>query len=390
MIYLDNNATTRPADEVREAMLPYLGEWFANPSSPYGPARRVARAVYEAREGWGSLVGAEPGEVVFTSGGTESNHAAVSMALALRPGRTRIVVSAVEHASMLSLVRALSVRGFEVVEVSVDGSGRMDSGSLRDAVDERTALVSIMTANNETGVLNSIHEAVAAAAEHGALVHSDAVQAAGKIPLEFRESGLDLMSLSSHKLHGPKGLGVLCVRKGLAPVPWMQGGQQEGGRRGGTENVPGIVGSGVAAALAAEALPGMDTRVRPLRDRLEQGILSQLHGVSVLGAGAPRLPNTAALLIEGIEAEALIARLDMQGICCSSGSACAAGSPEPSHVLSAMGIPPHLAQSAIRLSLSRYTSQQEIDSVLHLLPPAIQSLRDAGPLYNDRPAKDPQ
>lgn len=374
MIYMDNNATTCVDPEVVDAMRPYFGEHYANPSSPYGPGRRVARAIWEARESVAGLVGADPGQVIFTSGGTEANNLALHAALAGRPDRDRVLVSAVEHASVLTTAQRLAARtGRELVTIPVDKDGALDMNRFCDALDGRVALVSLMLANNETGVLFPLQEASVRAREVGARVHCDAVQAAGKLPLDQGDIGVDLLTISSHKLHGPKGIGALSAAPDLVVEPLILGGGQEGGRRGGTENVAAMVGFG-AAAMRVD-LDDLGGRVRGLRDRLEAGLLNALPDCRVSGGGATRLPQTSNLVFAGIEAEALIALLDLEGICCSTGSACAAGSPEPSHVLAAMGLDPASMGASVRFGLSRFSTDADVDAVLDAVVRHVSRLR---------------
>jgi cysteine desulfurase len=375
MIYLDNNATTPVAPEVREAMLPFLGPLFANPSSPYTPARAVAAALARAREQVAALLDARPTEIVFTSGGTEGNNAALSAALDGQSDRREIISTTVEHPSVLVPLHRLERAGYVVHYAPVDSEGRLDMDFVKDRLSSRTALVSVMMANNETGVLFPVDEVAALARGQGALFHTDAVQAAGKIPLRPGGSSADFLTISGHKFHGPKGVGALCVRSGIPFPALLKGGGQEYGRRGGTENVAGIVGMGVAATQALEQLGEMEARVRGLRDELETAIRAQVAETRVVGSSSRRLPNTALILTAGIEADAALALLDVGGVCCSSGSACAAGSPEPSHVLRAMGIPPAEADSAIRFSLSRWTSAGDIARAAETFVGVVQRLR---------------
>ena len=375
MIYLDNNATTRPAPEVLQAMRPFLDEAFANPSSPYGPSRRVAHAIWEARAQVASMVEADPEQIVFVGCGSEANNAAIFSALRQRPGRNRIVLSSVEHASVRGPAAFWEKEGYELVEVKANPDGGLNRERYLAAIDSRTALVSVMLANNETGILHSIHELSDAAHSEGALMHTDAVQAVGKIPVGVTDLRVDFLSMSAHKFHGPKGVGALYLRSGEVPHPLIRGGEQERGRRAGTENVTGIIGLGHACSLAAEALGIMDTEVRSLRDDLESGLQRLVDKIQVIGAGAPRLPNTSSILFHGADAEALIALLDMDGICCSSGSACAAGSSEPSHVLRASGLADHDLKSVLRFSLSRFTRRPEVEALLRLLPAHVQQVR---------------
>jgi cysteine desulfurase len=384
-VYLDNNATTPLDPAVRATMLRYLGDDFANPSSPYGAARAAALAVAEAREAVGRLIDASPGEILFTGCGTESNNAAIRAMLALSAveglaaaaPRKKIVATRVEHASVLNLLLQLESQGIPVVWLDVDREGRLDLERLAAAIDAETAGVSVMTANNETGIVFPVAEVARIAKAKGVLFHTDAVQAAGKIPFSVREVAADYVALGAHKLHGPKGVGALYIRKGAPFTPLLVGGEQEQGRRGGTENVAGIAGFGKAAELARAAGEGAAARMRRLRDILEERI-RQIGRVRVVGEGADRLPNTALFLIEGVESEALLALLDMEGICCSSGSACASGSSEPSHVLRAMGCSPAEARSALRVSLSRFTTEAEVNRLLEVLPRSVASLRASG------------
>jgi cysteine desulfurase len=378
-IYLDNNATTRPAPEVVEAMLPFLREDYANPSSPSAAGRRAASAVWDARERTAALLDVDPTEVVFTSGATESNNAALWMALRARRGRRRVAISAVEHPCVRRVAERAAARGFGVDVLPVDRTGQLDLEACRARVNERTAVVSVMTANNETGVCLPVAAVAAIAHQAGALMHTDAVQTAGRLPLRLRELGIDLAAVSGHKMHGPKGVGALVLRGGEDWEPFLAGGDQERGRRAGTENVAGIVGLGAAAELARDSVDEWATEMQRLRDRLEHGILSSVPETEAGGAGAPRLPNTAAIRFDGIAADMLIARLDMEGIAVSSGSACAAGSMEPSPVWQAMGRSAAEALRVIRFSLSRYTTEDEIDIVRGRLPELVAVLRSGSP-----------
>jgi cysteine desulfurase len=375
VIYLDNNATTRVAPEVIAAMQPLFAEWWGNPGGAYAFSRRVADQVNTAREQVAALIHAHPGEIVFTSGGTESINTALASALRVDPAKRHILTTAVEHPATLNFCRDLERRGHEVTYLPVQPDGSLDLGRLLAAIRPDTALVSVMWANNETGVLFPLPEIAAFCRSRGTLFHTDAVQAAGKLELDVREAGCDLLSLSAHKLHAPKGVGLLYVRRGVPFHPYVIGGHQERGRRGGTENVPCIVGFGRAAELARENLRDEQTRVRRLRDRLEQGLLAAVPHSARNGAAEPRLPNTANLAFEGIVAETALLLLDQAGICASSGSACATGSLEPSHVLTAMGVPPARARGSLRFSLSRYTTEAEVDAVLARLPGIIEQLR---------------
>jgi cysteine desulfurase len=366
LVYLDANATTRPAPEVVAAMLPYLRERWGNPSSAHAFGARLRDDIEAARERVAALLGARPAEVVFTSGGTESIATATRGALALgrAAGRRRAVTSAVEHEATRGALAALASEGTaEVVEVGVGPDGALDTAALEEALaaDARPALLTLLLANNETGILHPVAEAAARARAAGALVHVDAVQAAGKVPLDARALGADLVSISAHKFHGPKGIGALYVRSGLRLPPLLPG-HQEAGRRGGTEDAAAITGMGVAADLArAHLASGGEARVAALRDRLEGRILAALPGARRSGAAAPRLAGTSSLRIPGLDAAQLLVELGRRGVMASSGAACASGSLAPSHVLLAMGVPEGEARGALRLSLSRETTGAEVE-----------------------------
>jgi cysteine desulfurase len=388
-VYLDNNATTAVAPEVLEAMLPFLRERYGNPSSIHAFGGDVNGDVERARERVAALLGAEsPTEILFTSCGTESDNTAILSALEAYPERKQVITTRVEHPAVLSLVRHLERRGYEVVRVGVDRDGLLDLMELRAALSARTAIVSVMWANNETGVLFPVEELARMAHEVGALFHTDAVQTVGKIPIDMRQSAIDMLSLSGHKLHGPKGIGALYVRRGTKFRPFLIGGHQERNRRGGTENVPGIVALGTAAELAHRHVAEEQTTVRALRDRLELGILERVPDALVNGHRERRLPNTTNISFEFVEGEAILLLLDQAGICASSGSACTSGSLEPSHVLRAMGIPFTYAHGSIRFSLSRYTTQSEVDRVLAELPAVIARLREISPFSRAHPVPD--
>ncbi|MBR1279391.1 cysteine desulfurase NifS [Bradyrhizobium sp. AUGA SZCCT0283] len=384
-IYLDNNATTRTDPAVVAAMLPYFSEQFGNASSAHAFGSEVAGAVKQARKGLQALLGsAFDHEIVFTSGGTESNNAAILSALETQDGRDEIVTTAVEHPAVLSLVEHLAAsRGIKTHFIGVDAQGRLDLGAFRSALGPRTAIASVMWANNETGTLFPVTQLAAMAHEAGALFHTDAVQAVGKIPLDLKATGIDMLSLSGHKLHGPKGIGALYLRKGTKFSPLVRGGPQERRRRGGTENVPGIVGLGKAAELALAQLQDEEGRVRALRDRLERGIL-QIGDCIVLGDAENRLPNTSNIAFEHLEGEAIIHHLNRAGIAASLGSACASGSMEPSHVLRAMNVPLAALRGAVRFSLSRDNTIDDVVCVLNLLPEIVAKLRASSPLWQER------
>ncbi|MEP9348986.1 cysteine desulfurase NifS [Xanthobacter sp. KR7-225] len=387
-VYLDNNATTRTDPEVVAAMLPYFCDQFGNASSTHAFGADVAEAVKGARKALAALLGAAfDHEVVFTSGGTESDNAALLSALEAMEGegRSEIVTTRVEHQAVLALAAHLEKsRGVKVHYVGVDAAGRLDLEAYKAALGPRTALVSVMWANNETGTLFPVAALAELAHAAGALFHTDAVQAVGKVPIEVAATKIDMLSLSGHKLHGPKGIGALYVRKGVKFKPLIRGGHQERGRRGGTENVPGIVGLGKAAELALAHLADEGTRVRGLRDRLEQGIVQRIEGCRVNGDGANRLPNTANLAFDYLDGEAILNRLDRVGIAASTGSACTSGSTEPSHVLKAMNLPARALHGALRLSLSRENSSDDVDRVIEELPGIVAALRQMSPAWANR------
>ncbi len=378
--YFDNNATTAVAPAVVDAMLPYFSEHYGNASSAHSFGVAVGEAIKHARRNVQSLLGAEfDHEVVFTSGGTEADNTAILSALETHRDRDEIVTTAVEHPAILALCKHLAdSRGVRVHIVPVDGLGRLDVETYRTALGPRTAIASVMWANNETGTIFPIQELATLAHSVGALFHTDAVQAAGKISIDVRTAGIDMLSLSGHKFHGPKGVGALFVRKGTRLSPMIRGGRQERARRAGTENVPGIVGLGVAAELAKAGLPEQDNGVRALRDRLEHALLEEI-GTRLLGDPEHRVPNTTNVAFECLESEALLTHLNRAGIAASSGSACASGSIEPSHVLRAMRVPHTAVHGAIRFSLSRYTSDADVDRVLDVLPGIVTRLREQSP-----------
>ena len=381
MIYLDNNATTRVAPEVVEAMLPYLKDFYGNPSSMYEFARQAETEIERARTALAALLGADPGEIVFTSCGTESDNTAIWAALRANPDKRHIITTRVEHAAVKNLGTFLSKNGYRVTFVPVDGKGRLDRDYLLDHLSDDTAIVSVMWANNETGVIFPVEEIAAQVREKGAVFHTDAVQAVGKIPIDLDQNAIDMLSLSGHKLHGPKGIGALYVRKGTRFSPFLIGGHQEGGRRGGTENVASIAGLGRASELAAANMHEEVSRVRALRDALETGILERVPNAIVNGDRDNRLPNTANISFEYIEGESILLMLDALGICASSGSACTSGSLEPSHVLRAMGVPFTAAHGSIRFSLSTFNTREEIDHVVEHLPAVVERLRELSPYW---------
>jgi cysteine desulfurase len=382
--YFDNNATTRVAPEVVEAMLPFLREFWGNPSSAYRFGTHVAKHVEAAREKVAALVGADPKEVVFTSCGTESNNAALQSALLTQPGKRHLLTTAVEHSAVIKHAEFLRQQGCEVTFLPVDADGQLDLHLLDQSIRPDTALVSVMWANNETGVIFPIEEIAAICRSKGVLFHTDATQAPGKLKMDAHALGVDFLTLSAHKLHAPKGIGLLYVRRGVKFQPYLIGGHQERGKRGGTENVPGIVAFGRAAELALDRLPDENKRVRALRDRLEETILRAVPNTFRNGAAEPRLPNTSNISFAFVEAEGILAMLDQLGICVSSGSACTTGSLNPSHVLTAMSLKPDRAKGSVRFSLGFYNTQEEVDFLLTHLPPVIARLRQAAP---DKPAR---
>jgi cysteine desulfurase len=379
-IYFDNNATTRVAPEVVEAMLPFLTELWGNPSSAYTFGHQVAGYLEEARAKVAELIHAEPREVIFTSCGTESNNAAIQSALVTQPEKRHVLTTAVEHSANIKFCKFLQKRGYEVTFLPVNAEGLLDLDRFKAALRPDTALVSVMLANNETGMLLPVREIAGICRTRGVLCHTDAVQTPGKLELDVRELGVEFLSLSGHKLHAPKGIGALYVKRHTRFQPYLIGGSQERGRRGGTENVANIVAFGRAAELAQEQLPGVVPRVRALRDRLESELLRTIPDVTLNGAREPRLPNTTSLAFAGVEAEGILLLLDQVGICASSGSACTTGSLDPSHVLMAMGCGPTRARASIRFSLGRYNTEAEVDFVLQHLPPIIEKLRTNAPV----------
>lgn len=378
-IYLDNNATTKVDERVFEEMRPYFCELYGNPSSMHFFGGQVQKKVDEARARVASLLGALPDEIVFTACGTESDNAAIRSALEVFPEKRHIITSRVEHPAVLTQCRNLTKRGYRVTELNVDGNGQLDLNELERALDDDTAIVSLMYANNETGVIFPIEEAARLVKKKGAIFHTDAVQAVGKIPLNMAESAIDMLSLSGHKLHAPKGVGVLYVRRGTPFRPMLVGGHQERGRRAGTENTASIVAMGKACQLAEQYMADEAGRVRELRDRLERELTALIPNTRINGGGTDRLPNTLSIAMEFVEGEGILLLLSDKGICASSGSACTSGSLEPSHVLRAMGVPFTCAHGSIRFSLSRFTTDDDIDAVIKELPPIISRLREMSP-----------
>jgi cysteine desulfurase len=386
--YFDNNATTRIAPEVVDAMLPFLRENWGNPSSAYEFGSRVQRHVEEARAKVALLLNASPKEIVFTSCGTESNNSAIHSALVANPQKRHIITTSVEHSANINFGQHLQKMGFEVTYLPVEPDGSLDLHLLEKSIRPDTAIVSIMYANNETGVIFPIEEIAAICRSKGVLCHTDAVQVPGKLKLDVKALGVDFLSLSAHKLHAPKGIGLLYIKRRTKYFPYVIGGHQEGGKRGGTENVPYIVGFGRAAELAQQHQEEENTRVRALRDRLESTILSTIPNTFRNGAKDERLPNTTNIAFEFVEAEAILMMLDQVGICASSGSACTTGSLDPSHVLTAMGLTPMRARGCVRFSLGLYNTAEEVDFLLQHLKPIIERLRAISPLNPSHPDND--
>lgn len=379
IVYLDNNATTKVAAEVFEEMVPYLTEYWGNPSSSYRFSHQPREGVEGARDQVAALIGAQPKEIFFTSCGTESDNAAISSALRVT-GRRKIVTTAVEHAAILNHAEQLSKEGVRVVYLPVDAEGRLNIADLEKAVDEETAICSVMWANNETGVLFPVEEIAEICKLKGVLFHVDAVQAAGKVSINMAGNKIDFLSLSGHKLHAPKGVGALFIRRRAKFSPHVIGGHQERGKRGGTENVASIVGFGKAAELAGSRLAEKKSRIGKMRDELESFILTTIPDCYRNGSGQDRLPNTLSVSFDGIDSESILMMLDQKGICCSSGSACTTGSLEPSHVLKAMHVPLSRAKGSIRFSFSAYNTQADVDRVREALPGIISKLRSQSPV----------
>jgi cysteine desulfurase len=375
LVYFDNNATTRVAPEVREAMQPFLLDEYANPSSIYSFAHFSQDALLAAHEQVAALIGAKAGEIIMTSCGTESDSTAIYSALESQPEKKTLVTTSVEHSAVMAVSGRLAAKGYRVVCLGVDGRGQIDLEELKSVLTDDTALVSIMFANNETGVIYPIAEAGALCRERGILFHTDAVQAVGKIPIDLAQLPVDYLSLSGHKLHAPKGVGALYARRGAPFAPFLLGGHQEYNRRAGTQAVPMIVALGQACELALRNFSAENARVRELRDALQAGLLAAVSGAVVLGGGEKRLPNTLSIAFKGVYSEDVLLSLDKYRICASAGSACIADIHEPSHVLKAMRVRPEFANGTIRLSLSGYNTKEEVDFVLEKLPGIIRELR---------------
>jgi cysteine desulfurase len=386
IVYMDNNATTRVAPEVVEAMTPYYADFYGNPSSMHTFGGQLGRKVAEARERIATMIGASPEEIIFTSCGTESDSTAILSAIQSFANKRHIVTSRVEHPAVKHLCESLDTltgHKHRITQLPVDKYGMLDLEKYEESLNEETAIVSIMWANNETGVIFPIEKMAVMAKERGILFHTDAVQAVGKIPIDLATTPVDFLSISGHKLHAPKGVGVLYVRKGTPFVPFMLGGHQERGRRGGTENVASIIGMGKACELAAAQMADENTRVRALRDRLEEGLLQAVPQALLNGHKVARLPNTTNISFEYVEGEAILLHMDRFGICASSGSACTSGSLEPSHVLRAMGVPFTAAHGSIRFSLSIYNTAEDVDYVIAHMPKIIADLRAMSPFWQE-------
>ena len=376
-IYLDHNATTPVDRSAADAMLRSLEHLFGNASSVHYYGQQAKAALDDARSAVAALIGAEPAEVIFTSGGTEADNFAIrGVAEALEvTGRKHLITSGIEHEAVLNSFKALAKRGWRTTVLPLDATGIVSADQLREAITDDTALVSIMHANNEIGTIQPIAELAAIARAHGALVHTDAVQSAGKIPVNVRTLGVDLLAVSGHKFYGPKGIGALWVKRGVRLSPFLSGGKQERNRRAGTENVPGAIGMGVAAGLAAQKMTAEAVRLAALRDRLESGILASVPNTEVNGSREARVPNTTNISFERIEAESLLIALDLEGVAVSTGSACSSGTLEPSHVLKAMNLSSHRAQNSIRFSLGASNTEEQIDHVIAILPRIVTKLR---------------
>ncbi len=383
VIYVDNNATTKVAPEVLEEMVPFFGDLYGNPSSMHTFGGIAGQKIEQSRERVASLIGAAPEEIVFTSCGTESDSTAIQAAIQSNPDKKHIVTTRVEHPAIKSLCEHLAKKGYRITFVPVDRKGRLDMDVLFKSLSDDTAIVSIMWANNESGVIFPIEEIVQQVKERELIFHTDAVQAVGKIPVDVGTLPVDMLSLSGHKIHAPKGVGALYVRKGTKFSPFLIGGHQEKGRRGGTENVASIVGLGKACELAIDHIGEQNGRVGKLRDILESGLLKQIPQAMINGDPEIRLSNTTSISFEYVEGESILLLMDQVGICASSGSACTSGSLEPSHVLRAMGVPFTAAHGSIRFSLSIYNTEKEVDFIIEKLPPIIARLRTMSPFWKE-------
>jgi cysteine desulfurase len=384
IVYTDNNATTKVDEEVVEEMFPFFGALYGNPSSMHTFGGQVDSKIQRAREQVAHLINADPEEIIFTSCGTESDNTAIYAAIHAFPEKKHIITSNVEHPAIKNLYEYLEkTQGYEVTFVPVDKQGLLDLELLYSSITDNTAIVSLMWANNETGVLFPIEEIAPKVTKKGILFHTDAVQAAGKVTIDVKKANVDMLSLSGHKIHAPKGIGVLYVKKGFKFSPFLKGGHQEDGRRGGTENTASIIGLGKACELADQNLPVMNTKVRELRDYLQTQLLDKIPGTSINGKLDQRLPNTLSIGFDAVEGESILLMLDRDGICASSGSACTSGSLDPSHVLMAMKVPFKSAHGSIRFSLSHYNTKTEMDKIIDTLVPVIKQLRDMSPFWKD-------
>jgi cysteine desulfurase len=382
IIYMDNNATTKVAPEVFQAMEPFLKDKYGNPSSMHAFGGRIHKYLDSARDMVADLLGAnDPGEIIFTSCGTESDNTAIMSTLRSYPDKKHIITTKVEHPAIFNLCKYLETTGYRVTYLNVDNQGMIDLSELKSSIDEDTVLISIMYANNETGVIFPIEEIAEIARTRKIILHTDAVQAVGKIPFKLTKLPVDLLSLSGHKLHAPKGVGALYVRKGTRFTSFLVGGHQENSRRGGTENIASIVGLGAACRLAKKSIQEERTRIKGLRDRLENTLLKKIPRARLNGNKKNRIPNTSNIGFEFIEGEAILLMLDEKGIAASSGSACTSGSLSPSHVLRAMGIPFTFIQGSVRFSLSRYNNDGDVDYIIEHLPPIIERLRAISPYH---------
>jgi len=379
VIYFDNNGTTAVAPEVLEAMLPAFGPLYGNPSSMHTFGGQMGRYINEAREQVGQLVGAHPEELIFTSCGSESDNAAWYSATETQPEKRHVITTKVEHSAVLAYAHYLEDKGYEVTWLGVDKKGQISLEELEKAIRPDTALVSMMYANNETGTIFPIEKVAQIVKSRGVQLHIDAVQAVGKEVIDLQKLPIDYLAISGHKLHAPKGVGVLYVRRGTRFRPYLKGGHQERGRRAGTENVPYIIGLGKACELAGAKIEEERTKVAAMRDRLQAGLLAAIPNAKINGDEAHRLPNTVNISFEAVEGEALLLQMDQYGICASSGSACTSGSLEPSHVLRAMGVPFNYAHGSVRFSLCRYNTEAEVDRVLEVMPKIVHDLREISP-----------
>jgi len=381
IIYADNNATTQIAPSVLNEMMPYLKDYYGNPSSMHTFGGQVGKKIQEARAQTASLLNATPEEILFTSCGTESDSTAINAAIRSNPTKKHIVTTRVEHPAVKNLCEKLAKDGFRITYVPVDQNGALDLDFLYQSLTDDTAIVSIMWANNETGVIFPVEKIASVVKGKGIAFHTDAVQAVGKIPIDLKNSDIDMLSLSGHKIHAPKGIGALYIRKRTKFSPFLIGGHQEKGRRGGTENVASIIGLGAASRFSQELMEKENTEVKNLRDTLEKGLLEKIEHSFVNGSKERRLPNTTSIAFEYVEGEAILLMMDQFGICASSGSACTSGSLEPSHVLRAMGVPFTAAHGTIRFSLSTYNTMEEVNRIIEKLPPIIQTLRNMSPFW---------